>query len=77
MKKMNQQRLRVSKLPKWALFILAVIMASVIKATEVYVCEWVDEVYGCYLISEPEKKKEEAPLIFEIPDLEEPIVYEY
>lgn len=60
---------------KWQLILLSLLVAGAIKATEVYVCEWVEDVYGCYLISAPEKP--EPPIVVTEPEPEEPTVYDY
>jgi len=47
-------------------WILSAVMATLIAATEVYVCGWHDHVYECRLISDP---PQETPLDeFELPD---------
>lgn len=61
------------------LIFLAIALAGVIRATEVYVCDWEEEVYSCTLLSQEEKKplEPEEPLIFEPPMQEEISVYDY
>lgn len=46
-----------------------------VRSTEVYICSW-QETYECRLVSEPEKTKEEFPLIFNEPYIEDPEIKE-
>lgn len=77
MKKTKPNSIRRLKSHKLILFLLSLCIAGVIKSTEVYVCEWIGDIYNCYRISEPTKEKEEPSIVVTEPEPEEITVYDY
>lgn len=61
---------------KLGLFLLALLVASTIKATEVYVCDIEDDVYMCSVISSQEKSEPDVTVI-DYPNSEEATEYDY